>query len=78
VVEAALPPVVALLLGRIGVFSASTAIWVALGIALAILAAEGLVFARAEGLGRTATAGIVAANLAFGALLVALKIAVFH
>jgi hypothetical protein len=78
VVEAALPPVAALLLGRIGVFSASTAIWVALGLALAVLAAEGLLFARAERLGWAATAAIVAANLAFGGLLVVLKIAVFH
>jgi hypothetical protein len=78
VLEAAVPPIVALLLGALGVFSARTAIWIAFALGLAVLAAQGLVFARVERLGRLATIGVVAANLGLGLVLVILKLIVSH
>ena len=77
-VEAGVPPVVALLLGAIGVLSAQTAVWCALGVGLAVLVVEGLVFARVERLGRIGTLGVVAANVSLGLVLVAMKAAVTH
>src|SRR5262249_47314361 len=49
--EAAVPPVVALVLGELGVFSEHAAIWIAFVLGLIVLGAQGLVFARMERLG---------------------------
>ena len=68
----------ALLLGVLGILSARAAIWAAFGIGLFVLAAQGLVFARVERLGRLGTVLIVAANLALGLILVALKLLLAH
>jgi hypothetical protein len=76
--EAALPPVVALLLGAIGLLSDRTALWAAFGAGLAVLAAQAIVFARTERLGPLATLGVVAVNLSLGVVLVALKLFVSH
>jgi hypothetical protein len=78
IVEAGVPSVVALLLGAAGVLEANTAVWIAIGLGLAVLAAQGFIFARVEGLGRLGTLGVVAGNLALGLLLVALKVLVGH
>jgi hypothetical protein len=78
IVEAGVPSVVALLLGSIGVLSAQTAIWSALGVGLAVLVVEGLVFARVERLGRVGTLAVVAANVSLGLVLVAMKATVAH
>jgi hypothetical protein len=78
VIEAAIPPIVALLLGALGLFSARTAVWIAFALGLVVLAAQGLVFARVERLGRLATIGVVAANLGLGVVLVILKLVVSH
>jgi hypothetical protein len=78
VVEAAVPPLVALLLGVFGVMSTNTAVWVAFGLGLAVLGAQGIVFARFERLGWAATIGVVAANLGLGVILIALKVFVTH
>jgi hypothetical protein len=78
IVEAGVPSVLALLLGAVGLFDADTAVWIALGLGLAVLAAQGIIFARAERLGRLGTLGVVAANLALGLLLVVLKVLVAH
>jgi hypothetical protein len=77
-VEAALPPVAALLLGALGVLSTTSAVWLAFGLGLLVLAIEGIVVARVERLGPVATAGIVAANVALGLALVLLKLVVTH
>jgi hypothetical protein len=77
-VEAALPAIVALLLGAAGVLSTGTAVWVAFALGLGVLAAQGIVFARVERLGTLATLGVVAANLGLGVLLVGLKVFVTH
>ena len=78
IVEAAVPPIVALLLGGLGVLSTAASIWLAFGLGLGVLAVQGLTFARAERLGLLATCAVVAANLGLGVLLVALKLFVSH
>jgi hypothetical protein len=78
IVEAALPPVAALLLGALGVLSTTSAVWLAFGLGLLVLAVEGIVVARVERLGPVATVGIVAANVALGLALVLLKLVVTH
>jgi hypothetical protein len=78
IVESGVPSVVALLLGAIGLFESQTAIWFALGVGLAVLFLEGLVFARVERLGLVGTLTVVAANMALGILLIAMKLVVTH
>lgn len=78
IVEAAIPPCAALLLGAFGLVSTKVAVWIAFVLGLAVLAAQGVVFARAERLGRLGTLTVVAANLALGVVLVALKLLVAH
>ena len=78
IVEAAGLPLVPLLLGAVGILSASAAGWAAIGLGLAVLGTEGLVFARAERLRPLATLGVVALNLGLGLVLVALKVIVTH
>jgi hypothetical protein len=78
IVEAAVPPVGALLLGGIGLLEPRTAVWLAVALGLVVLGAQGLVFARVERLGFVATLGVVAANLGLGVLLVGLKLLISH
>ena len=78
ILEAAVPPIIPLLLAALGVLSERTAGWIAFALGFAVLTAQGLVFARLEHYGRLATAGIVAANVGLGALLVLLKLFVSH
>ncbi len=78
IVEAAVPPVAALLLGAVGLMSTRAAVWVAFGFGLAILVVQGIVFARVERLGRLGTLAVVTANLGLGAVLVAFKLLVTH
>lgn len=75
---AAVGPGIALILGAVGVFAERTAVWLALGIGLATLAAEGIRYARLERLGPLITLAVVASNLALGVLVVLLKVAVAH
>jgi hypothetical protein len=77
-VEAAVPPAVALTLGALGVISTQAAVWAALALGLLVLAAQGVVVARIERLGVLGTVGLVAANLALGLVLVGLKLLVSH
>ncbi len=78
IIEAAIVPVLLLVLGKIGVFSVHTAIWLAFGAGLVVLVGEGLAFARMERLGTLPTVAIVAADLGLGLALVALKLYVSH
>ena len=71
-------PIIPLLLAALGVLSERTAGWIAFALGFAVLTAQGLVFARLEHYSRLATAGIVAANVGLGALLVLLKLFVSH
>ena len=78
VVTAAVGPVFALLLGAIGLVSENVAVWLAIGVGLATLTVQGYRFARVGQLGRLGTVGVVAANLALGLCVVAMKAALLH
>jgi hypothetical protein len=78
IVEAAVPPLAALVLGGFGATSTTTAVWIAFGLGLGMLAVQGIAFARVERLRWPATLLVVAANLSLGAVLVALKLLVAH
>ena len=75
---AAAPPAVALLLGAFGVMEATTAVWVALAIALVTLAAQGVRYARIERLGFAAALVPIGLNLTIGLTIVVLKVAFDH
>jgi hypothetical protein len=75
---AAVPPVLALLLGSIGLVRESVAIWAAFIAGLVVLGAQGLVVARIERFGWLGTIVLVAMNLALGLSLVALKLFIGH
>ena len=75
---AAVAPVVALVLGALGVLSEESSIRLALGLGVATLAAQGVRYARVERLGRTATLGAVAVNLTLGLVIVALEVVLSH
>jgi hypothetical protein len=76
IIEAAVPPIGALLLGELGIINERTAVWLALGLGLAVLATQGFRFARLERLGRLATVVVVAVNMGLGLLIVGLKLVV--
>ena len=78
ILEAAVPPIIPLLLGALGVFSERSAVWIAFALGFVVLAAQGLVFARIERYGSLATVAIVAANIGLGSILVLLKLFVSH
>jgi hypothetical protein len=78
ILEAAVPPLVALLLGAFGILSTKVAVWVAFGLGLVVLCAQGITFARVERMGRLGTFAVVAANLGLGVALVGLKLLVSH
>jgi hypothetical protein len=77
-VEAAVPPLAALLLGVFGAVSTNAAVWIAFGFGLVVLAAQGIVFARVERLRWPATLLVVAANVGLGLALVGLKVFLTH
>lgn len=77
-VQAAVPPIVALLLGSVGILSERTSLWLAFALGLCVLGVEGIVFARTERLGLVASVVVVALNLALGVVLVALKLLLSH
>ena len=78
IIEAAALPVGALLLGAVGAFATNTAVWLAFGVGLAFLAAQGVRFARIEHLGPLGACGVVAANVSLGLLLAAVKLLLTH
>jgi hypothetical protein len=78
ILEAAVPPLAALLLGAFGVFSTRTAVWVAFGLGLVVLAVEGVTFARVERLGWLGTVVVIGTNVGLGVALVALKVFLTH
>ena len=78
IVLAAAAPAAVLVLGAIGLFKETTAVWLALAVGLVTLAAKGVRFARLEGLGRAGTVVAMALNVALGLLVVALRVAVAH
>ena len=75
---AAVAPTTMLALGALGLFRGSTAVWLAVGICVAILGVQGVRYAMLERLGRLGTLAAVALNLALGLAIVALKVVVAH
>ena len=75
---AAALPSAALVAGAAGLVRETSAVWLALAIGLATLAAEGVRYARVERLSRTGTLVVIAGNLALGAFVVCLKVLVAH
>lgn len=75
---AAIPPSIALILGALGLFDETVSIWLALALGLAILAVEGVRYARIEGLGSAGLLMAVAANVGIGLLVVLLKAEILH
>ncbi len=73
---AAIPPVLMLVLGEVGVLAPKTAVWGAIGVGLAVLAVQGIVFSRIEKLGVLATIVVVTLNLSLGIVLIGLKVLV--
>jgi hypothetical protein len=75
---AAIPPTLALVLGGLGVLDETHSIWLALGLGLAVLAVQGVRYARIEGLGALGIFLAVALNVGLGVLVVLLKAEVLH
>ena len=75
---AAAAPTAVLVLGAVGLLEGRTTVRLALGIGVAILATQGLRYARVERLGRAGTLAAVALNLGLGLVLVILEVLVSH
>ena len=77
-VLASVVPILALLLGAVGLIRESASIWLAIGVGLGTLSAEGIRYARATQLSRAGTAAILVTNLVFGLCVVLLKVILIH
>jgi hypothetical protein len=75
---AAAPPALALALGAAGVVHETTAVWLALGLGVATLGAEGVRYARMQRLGLVQALVPIGVNLGLGLVIVALKVAFDH
>jgi len=75
---AAVLPLVALLLGASHEIRDDTAVWVAIGVGIATLVAQGLRYARLKRMGFRGTSLSVLLNLALGLTIVAIKVYVAH
>jgi hypothetical protein len=75
---AALGPILALLLGAIGVVRESRAAWLAMALGVATLAVQGVRYARLEHIGRLGEVLAVSVNVLLGLSLVGLKLLVGH
>jgi membrane-associated PAP2 superfamily phosphatase len=71
-------PTAALVFGALGLLRERTAIWLAVGVGVATLTAQGFRYAEAERLGRSGTLIAVAINLGLGLIIVGLKGLVAH
>ena len=78
ILEATVPPLAALLLAAFYLVSTDTAVWIAFGVGLVVLAVQGIVFARVERLRWPSTVLVVAANVGLGLVLVAVKVFLTH
>jgi len=75
---AAAPPALALVLGAAGIVEETTAVWLALGLGVATLLAEGIRYARIERLGLVQALVPISVNVALGLVIVALQVAFDH
>lgn len=74
----AIVPILALLLGAVGLISEKASIWLAIALGLATLSAEGIRYARVTHLSRAATGAILVMNLVLGVCVVVLKVTLVH
>lgn len=74
----AVAPTAILVLGALGIFKGTTAVWLAVGICVMALTVQGLRYALLERLGTIGTLTSVALNLALGLTIVGLKVVVSH
>jgi hypothetical protein len=75
---AAVGPIFVLMIGALGILDDDTAIWLAIGVGVLTLGAQGVRYARLERLGPMATIWAVACNLSLGLIIVVAKLAVLH
>ena len=75
---AALLPIVLITLAALGLLAERTALWLALGIGVITLTAQGVRYARLEQLTPIATSLTIALNLSLGLAIVALEVFVSH
>jgi hypothetical protein len=75
---AAAPPALALVLGAAGLLHGNTAVWLALGLGVATLFAEGVRYALLQRLGLVDALVPIGVNVALGLVIVALKVAFDH
>jgi hypothetical protein len=78
IVLAAVPPLVAIALGAIGVLPQGTSVWLAFGTGVVTLTGQGVRYARLERLSTTAAIITVSLNLAAGVSLVAMEALIAH
>jgi hypothetical protein len=78
IAAAAVLPVAVLALAALDVFSAQTAVWLALGIGVTTLGVEGARYATVEQLDRTRTFAAIALNMCLGLVIVGLKALLAH
>lgn len=75
---AAFAPIAALVLAALDVLDEQTAVWLALGVGVATLAAQGARYATVERLGRTRTLVAILLNVLLGLVIVGLEALVAH
>jgi hypothetical protein len=75
---AAVAPVAVLVLAAVGLLKVQTATWLAMGVGIATLAAQGARYAAFESLSRPASIVAIALNVALGLVIVGLKALVGH
>jgi hypothetical protein len=78
VIAAAIIPLAAVALGATGVVAHRAAVQLALWLGVAVLAAQGIRYARLERLSPTSTIVTIGLNLAIGLALVALEVLIAH
>jgi hypothetical protein len=78
VIAAAIIPLVAVALGAAGLLQQRTGVQLALWLGVAVLAVQGIRYARLERLPPTSTIATIGLNLAIGLALVALEVLIAH
>ncbi len=71
-------PLLAIVLGALGVFADRTALWIAIGTGILTLTVQGIRYAQLEQLSRTGTIITIVINLAIGLSIAVLKVLVSH
>jgi hypothetical protein len=77
-IQAAVLPLLALVLGALHVLERKTALWIAALLPIATLFAWGIVYARREQMGVWGTLAVASITSTFGIVVIALKIGVGH